>query len=150
MASYHTETIVAAPPEDVFDFLIRPENVIRVTAPSSGLKPVKAPEILEQGSRIELELNGFGPPQRFLYEVTEFDRPRRFTETLVKGPLSAFRHEHVFEATPEGTRVLDLVEFKPPGGMLGFLVTEDRIRQGLVSGLRFRYEELGKIFGTPS
>ncbi len=150
MASYHSEIIVAAPPIEVFDFLIRPENVIRVTAPSSGLKPVSAPEILEQGSRIELELNGFGPPQRFLYEVTEFDRPGRFVETLVKGPLTSFRHEHVFEATSEGTRVLDLVEFKPPGGMLGFLVTEDRIRQGLVSGLRFRYEELSKIFGTPS
>lgn len=149
MAKYHTEVIVAAPADEVFDFLIRPENVIRVTAPSSGLKPVGAPDILEQGSRIELELTGFGPPQRFLYEVTEFDRPNRFTETLVKGPLASFRHEHLFETTENGTRVLDLVEFQPPGGMLGFLVTEDRIRQGLVHGLRFRHEELGRIFGSP-
>jgi len=147
MASYRAEVVLAAPPDEVFDFLVRPENVIRVTAPGSGLKTVSAPEIFEQGSRIELELTGFGPPQRFLYEVTEFDRPTRFTETLVKGPLSSFRHEHIFETTSEGTRVLDIVEFKPPGGMLGFLVTEDRIRQGLVHGLRFRYEELTKIFG---
>ena len=116
---------------------------------SLGLKPVGGPEVFEQGSRVELELSGFGPPQRFLYEVTEFLRPDRFVETLVKGPLKSFRHEHVFEATPSGTRVLDLVEFAPPGGMLGFIVTEDRIRQGLQHGLRFRHAELARIFGTP-
>ena len=148
MASYRTETLLAAPAEEVFDFLIRPENVIRVTAPSVALKPVSAPEIFEQGSRIELELSGYGPPQRFLYEVVEFDRPSRFTETLVKGPLRSFRHEHVFESTPNGTRVLDIVEFAPPGGMLGFLVTEDRIRQGLEKGMRFRHAELARIFGA--
>lgn len=148
MASFRTETILAAPPEEIFDFLIRPENMIRVTAPESGLKPVSAPDVLGHGSHIELELNGFGPPQRFLYEVTEFSRPTRFTETLVKGPLKSFRHEHDFEAIPGGTRVSDTVEFQPPGGMLGFLVTEDRIRKGLEQGLTFRYEELAKIFGT--
>ncbi len=148
MASYRTETFLAAPPEEVFDFLIRPENVIRVTAPDAGLRPVGAPEVLAQGSRIELELTGLGPPQRFLYEVTEFDRPGRFVETLVKGPLKSFRHEHLFEPAASGTRVIDAVEFAPPGGMLGFLVTEDRIRQGLEKGLRFRHEELARIFGT--
>ena len=149
MASYRTETLLAAPAHEVFDFLIRPENVIRVTAPSVALKPVAAPDVFEQGSRIELELSGYGPPQRFLYEVIEFDRPTRFTEVLVKGPLKSFRHEHIFEETPAGTRVLDIVEFAPPGGMLGFLVTEDRIRKGLEHGLKFRYEELSRIFGTP-
>jgi ligand-binding SRPBCC domain-containing protein len=149
MPSLRTEIVLAAPAEDIFDFLVRPENVIRVTAPGVGLKPVSAPEVFEQGSRIELELSGYGPPQRFLYEVIEFDRPNRFTETLVKGPLKSFRHEHLFEQTPQGTRVLDVVEFTPPGGMLGFLVTEERIRKGLEHGLRFRYEELSKIFGTP-
>ncbi len=149
MASFRTEVLLAAPAEEIFDFLIRPENVIRVTAPNAGLKPVAAPDVLEQGSRIELELSGFGPPQRFLYEVTEFLRPNRFTETLVKGPLKSFRHEHAFEATPGGTLVSDAVEFQPPGGMLGFLVTEDRIRKALEVGLRFRHAELVRIFGRP-
>ena len=149
MASYRTEVLLAAPADEIFDFLIRPENVIRVTAPDVALKPVTAPEVFEQGSRIELELSGFGPPQRFLYEVTEFLRPNRFTETLVKGPLKSFRHEHAFESTPNGTLVIDQVEFQPPGGMLGFLVTEDRIRKGLEHGLRFRYAQLARMFGTP-
>jgi ligand-binding SRPBCC domain-containing protein len=149
MGSYRAEVLLAAPAEAIFDFLIRPENVIRVTAPNAGLKPVSSPDVLEQGSRIELELSGYGPPQRFLYEVTEFLRPDRFTETLVKGPLKAFQHEHLFETTSNGTLVSDRVEFQPPGGMLGFLVTEDRIRQGLQHGLKFRYEELARIFGTP-
>jgi len=149
MASFRTEILLAAPADEIFDFLIRPENVIQVTAPNTGLKPVATPEVFEQGSRIELELTGFGPPQRFLYEVTEFLRPDRFTETLVKGPLKSFRHVHGFEETPNGTLVVDAVEFQPPGGMLGFLVTEDRIRKGLEHGLKFRYEELSRIFGIP-
>jgi ligand-binding SRPBCC domain-containing protein len=149
MAHFQTEITLAAPPEEIFDFLIRPENVIRVTAPNAGIKPISSPEILEQGSRIELELTGYGPPQRFTYEVTEFLRPGKFTETLVKGPLKSFRHEHLFETGPSGTLVVDRVEFQPPGGMLGFLVTEDRIRKGLEHGLRFRHEELARIFGKP-
>lgn len=149
MPSFQTETLLAAPAEHVFDFLVRPENVIKVTAPSVALKPVAAPEILERGSRIELELSGFGPPQRFLYEVIEFERPFRFTETLVKGPLKSYRHEHIFEVTDAGTRIFDHVTFEPPGGMLGFLVTEDRIRKGLEQGFLFRYAELARLFGTP-
>ena len=148
MPSFEMQSIVAAAPEDVFDFLIRPENIIRVTDPESGLKPVAAPAVFERGSRIELELTGLGPVQKFLYEVTEFDRPNRFTEVLVKGPLKAFRHEHLFEPVEGGTRVIDQITFEPPGGMLGFLVTADRIRSGLESGFRYRHAELAKIFGT--
>ena len=148
MAHFQTEITLAASPEEIFDYVIRPENAAKLTAPEAGLKTISAPEILEQGSRIELELTGFGPPQKLIYEVIEFLRPGRFTESLVKGPLSSYRHEHIFETTEKGTRVVDAVEFAPPGGMLGFLVSEDRIRSGLEQGLRFRHQELERIFGV--
>lgn len=148
MASYQAEIVLAAEPGEIFDFLVRPENASRLTAPDAGLKVISAPQVLEQDSRIEVELSGFGPPQRIVYEVIEFLRPGRFTEKLVKGPLSSYRHEHLFEEASGGTRVVDAVEFTPPGGMLGFLVSEDRIRSGLVEGLKFRHEELGRIFGV--
>lgn len=147
MASYRSELQLAVSPEEIFDFLSRPENAAKITAPEAGLRTVVAPEVLEHGSRIELELTGFGPPQRFVYEVIEFIRPGRFTEHLVKGPLSAYRHEHIFEETENGTLVIDAVEFSPPGGMLGFLVNEDRIRSGLEKGMRFRNQELIRMFG---
>ncbi len=57
-------------------------------------------------------------------------------------------HDHLFEATPEGgVRVIDRIEFEPPSGLAGLLVTEDRIRSSLEDGFDHRYLQLETLFG---
>jgi len=147
MPQFETRTEVAAPVEEVFEFLIQPENIMRVTAPEAGITFLSAPQKMELGSQSEVEVRGFGPTQKLIYEVAEFIRPNRFTEVLVKGPLKSFRNEHLFEVAGDGrTMVIDRVEFRPPGGMLGILLNERLIRSTLEQGFEYRYEKLQAIF----
>lgn len=146
MARFESSVTVEVSPEKVFEFLARPANIRNVLPPDAGLVLVEAPDVLELGSRLEFELRGFGPVQRIVHEIVEFESPYRFTENQVHGPLKQFVHEHLVE--PSDGRlalVIDRIEFEPPGGVAGFLITEDWIRGSLESSFDHRRRELKRL-----
>lgn len=146
MPTFEQSVHVSCPPETAFDFLTVAENIVRISPPEAQLKMIDAPERLELGSRIEFELGGWGPAQRILHEITEHQRPDRFTETLVRGPLKSWVHEHIIESGGDGAvRVLDRIYFEPPGGFAGFLVTEERIRDSLETSFEYRHRKLKRL-----
>ena len=55
-------------------------------------------------------------------KITAFDRPRHFRDEMVRGRFKRFVHEHHFEPTGSGTRMLDVIEFESPWGLLGRMV----------------------------
>jgi ligand-binding SRPBCC domain-containing protein len=131
---------------DVFDLLTRAESIPLLVPPDLKLEVVEAPRRLEAGSRFQVRIDGFGPPQTVVYEIVDFAAPLGFTETQVKGPLKRYRHEHRLANAEHGTvLVSDRIEFEPPGGLLGFLVTAERLRKSLQSGLAFRHRRLREL-----
>ncbi len=132
--------------EQAFDFLAQTENLTKIIPDELKLRVVSAPPELTLGSRMEFQILAFGPPQNVVYEVTEFSRPHRFTETQVKGLLPRYQHEHSFAAQPDGTvLVSDRIEFEPPGGLMGFMLTADRLRTTLNQGLVHRHSALKRF-----
>lgn len=144
MPQFQAQVIVACTQADVFEFLIRPSNALMISPPETALNYVEVPEVLELGSRLEFDLGGFGPPQRIVHEVVEFDSPSLFTEKQVSGPLQKWEHKHIIEPHDEGAQLTDLIDFEPPGGMIGFLVTADRILESLKGGFEHRHAEMKK------
>lgn len=51
--------------------------------------------------------------------IAELDRPHRFVDEQVRGPFRRFRHEHRFEASDVGTRMVDRITFDAPLGPVG-------------------------------
>ena len=51
--------------------------------------------------------------------ITAFEPPHRFVDQQVSGPFAWFRHEHRFEATTAGTRMIDDWSHAAPFGLLG-------------------------------
>lgn len=146
MASFETVLTLNCAGEMVFDFLIQPANVLKILPPEAGVNYLDVPERLELGSRLEFELTGIGPVQRVIHEVIEFRHPQRFTEKQVKGPLKRFEHQHIVESADNGKiRIIDRIEFEPPGGLAGFLITETRILDSLEEGFDHRHRELKRI-----
>jgi ligand-binding SRPBCC domain-containing protein len=132
--------------EKAFDFLTTTANFVKLLPQELQLRVVSAPQQLVLGSRMELQILAFGPPQNVTYEITVLARPHRFTETQVKGVLPRYVHEHVFAEQSNGTIVItDRVEFEPPGGLMGFLVTADRLRTTLDRGLSHWHGELKRL-----
>jgi ligand-binding SRPBCC domain-containing protein len=64
--------------------------------------------------------------------ITSVDRPDRFVDEQVAGPLASWRHEHRFEAIAGGTRMIDDWEHAAPFDVIGrivdALVLERRMR----------------------
>jgi len=146
MAKLETSLTMNCRPEAAFEFLIRPDNLLRIIPADLGFSFLEVPEQLELGSRIEFQVTGFGPVQRFLHEVISLEHPTGFTQHQVTGPLKRFVHEHIVESNGSGeVLVIDRVEFEPPGGIAGFLLTEQRVRESLESGLRHRLKEMKKL-----
>ena len=150
---------LAAPAAEVWDFLIRPASVMTVTDPDGGVRLIDGPEVMAAGTVNELEVTGFGLPQKVIYEVTDFtppagDAPGTFTETMTKGPLSRFDNEHAVAPLPSGDetaggcRVTDTFRFAPPSGLLGFVLTAERMTKELTKAMAYRHAALRERFGA--
>lgn len=143
MAIFEVSTIIHCTVDDAFDFLIRPANIALISPPTMGLHFVSAPEEVIKGSTLKFKIQSFGQVQELVHEITHLDRPTRFIEQQVKGPLKAWIHEHHFESAGDGqVKISDTIEFLPPGGLLGFMVTESRILDSLDEGFDLRYKKL--------
>ena|ERR1700733_1260946 len=140
---------IACPVEKAFDFLTDTANLLRLVPEDLRLTVVNAPAQLALGSRLEVQILAFGPPQNVTYEISHFSRPHRFTETQVKGLLPRYVHEHILvPQSAEAVVVTDRIEFEPPGGLIGFMLTADRLRTSLGQGLAHRHNVLKRSLET--
>ncbi|QDT15561.1 SRPBCC family protein [Alienimonas californiensis] len=151
----HFTVALAAAPAEIFACLIRPEEVMTLTDPNAGVRLRSGPKVMAAGTANELEITGFGVPQRVVYTVTAFEdrgpAGGAFTETMTKGPLPVFENDHVVAPAAEegdGCTVHETYRFAPPGGLLGFVLTADRLRGELEKGLAYRRRALIERFGA--
>jgi ligand-binding SRPBCC domain-containing protein len=74
--------------------------------------------------------------------VTAFEMNEFFTDTQVEGPFGKWVATHRFEAVPEGTRVSDHIQYEPPGGLLGLVLTAAFIERDLQRIFAYRTAKL--------
>ena len=76
----------------------------------------------------------FGLSLTLTSRIVQFDRPRHFRDSMVRGPFKRFDHDHFFEKRGAGTLMRDVFDFNSPFSILGKLI------DGLI--LRRRMERL--------
>jgi ligand-binding SRPBCC domain-containing protein len=148
MARFEDQFTIQHPPAAVFDFFSVTRNHEKMSAGSLGLSFIAAPERFELGSRLEFQIQGLGQVQTAVHEIIEFERPHRYLERQIKGPMKAWRHEHLFVEDEGQTIVIDRIEFEPPGGLLGLLATESRILESLEDGIYSRNVALQRLLSA--
>ena len=146
MPIFETKVVVDCPLDKAFDFLLRPANIALITPPTIGLAFTQAPEILALGSRFEFKVQAYGQVQTMLHEITHLEPGALITEQQIKGMLKRWVHEHRFETAGDGqTTIIDRIDFDPPPGLIGLLVTSKKILEGLEDGYYHRQEKLKKL-----
>mgnify|MGYP005825679107 CR=1 FL=1 len=63
----------------------------------------------------------FGVYQKLTSKVTEYDRPKYFSDEMVKGAFKRFKHEHHFSEENGVTIMTDYFDYVSPLGFLGRL-----------------------------
>ena len=135
------------PIDTVFLFLRSPANLVAISPPDFHLRVIEGPELVELGSRVVLQGRRWGISQRVVSLITVFKPPVRFTDSQVEGPFRKWDHTHRFEAVAGATRVSDDIEYEPPGGMLGLVVTAARIESDLGRVFEYRAKKLAELLG---
>ncbi len=136
------------PVAEVFAFFADPRNLERVSPPDLNLRVVEGPERLFQGARVVVMGRRWGVPHRIVSEITAFTPDQSFTDTQVEGVFRRWVHAHRFEEVPGGTRVSDRIDYEPPGGMIGLVLTPAFLEQDLKRMHTYRAEKLRELFGT--
>jgi ligand-binding SRPBCC domain-containing protein len=143
MPLFETQILLSCRPEVLFDFLMRPAMVMALNPPEMNLTLLEAPDIVTEGSRIRFQVEALGFKQQMVHEVINLQRPAGFLVREIEGVLKKYEHEHLIELQPDGGTILfERVLYEPPGGMVGFLLTEARVREGLEKNFGHRHREL--------
>lgn len=67
---------------------------------------------------------------------------------MVRGVFRSFVHDHYFESVAQATRVVDVIEFQAPAGLLGRLVERAVLHAYLTRFLRTRAAALKLLAET--
>ena len=148
MPHHYTVTLeIAHPLADLFAYLTKPKNLVQLAPADLNLELITAPEVMILGSRLVWKGRRWGISQQITQEVATFERDKVIVVEQKQGPFARWVHANHFEAKGDGTRIVERIDFDPPGGMLGFVLTADKIRKDLEKLLAFREKKLKEIFG---
>lgn len=143
--------VVRVPLDVAFGFFSDPGNLARITPPDLGFV-IRTPLPLEMraGLEIDYRIRLLGLPLRWRSRIAAWDPPRRFVDLQLVGPYRWWHHTHDFEEVPEGTRILDRVEYALPFPPFGDLAHPLFVRPNLERIFRHRSRVIGELLeGKP-
>ncbi|MEK6233741.1 MAG: hypothetical protein N2C14_03430 [Planctomycetales bacterium] len=141
MTEHKSDLVLHHPQEKVFDFIEIVENLLNLLPADGSAQIIEAPEKLHADAEVEVKVSVMGMSQTLRTRVIEFQRSEVIVSEQIRGPFRAMRQTVRLESLgPEKTSLLHQVEFEPPGGVLGFVATEERIlkllRSSTLQGLQ--------------
>ncbi len=109
------ECLIPAPVDRVFAFFSDTMNLARITPRNLRFRVLTPPPIVMRvGLVIDYRIRVRGIPMRWTSLITAWEPGRRFVDEQARGPYRLWVHEHLFEATPGGTRMRDTVKYATP------------------------------------
>ncbi|MFJ3383788.1 MULTISPECIES: SRPBCC family protein [unclassified Curtobacterium] len=120
--SFRLVTLLDAPPAEAFALSLdigAHERSLAATGERAVAGTVSG--TIGLGETVTFRARHLGVVWRLTSKVTAVEAPHRFVDEQVRGPFAHFHHEHRFEPSGPGTRMVDEVTFRAPFGPLGRL-----------------------------
>lgn len=146
MPIFESSLVLTRPPADVFALYTQPAWLIQAMPPELSLRLIEAPERLSLGAKVVVAGRRWGVAHKVTTEVTAFETDRLVVEEQREGPFRSWRITNRFDPHEAGTQLASRVEFEPPGGILGLIVTEGFVRSELESVFAYRAKRLREWF----
>jgi ligand-binding SRPBCC domain-containing protein len=119
-ARFACETFLPAPPATVFGLALNVDlHVGSMAASGESAVGGRTTGVLGPGEEVIWRARHFGLTWSMTARITDYEPPRRFVDQQTRGPFRFFRHEHLFEEVPGGTKMTDRIEFAAPLGPAG-------------------------------
>lgn len=123
MYQFKNEVRVSWPINEVWTFFSNPNNLSLITPAKMKLHTFSSlPNEVYPGLEILHRVSPIaGIPLLWKTRITEVNAPFRFVDLQVSGPFSFWKHTHLFEAEGNETIITDIIDYRPPFGVLGRL-----------------------------
>lgn len=146
MPQITVETTIHAPLQDVFD-AARDVDLHTQTTQHTREKIVdgRRSGLLELGDEVTFEATHFFVRQRLSARIVEMNAPSRFSDEMLRGAFKKLRHEHRFEAIEKGTRMIDVLTWTSPLGVLGRVADALFLTRYMTNFLQRRNRELKRL-----
>lgn len=96
--------------------------------------------LIELGEEVTWRARHFGITQHFTSRITAYDFPVYFQDTMQRGAFRSFVHDHFFETKAGRTKMIDVLVFSAPLGILGRIAEKLVLRRYLTRLLTGRAE----------
>jgi len=122
MPIIHLETLIQAPAERCFDLSLD-VDLHRLSTAQTHERPIAGVTtgVMKLGDTVTWEAVHFGVKQHLTSKITTYERPRSFSDEMVRGIFQEIKHLHEFIPQPSGTLMVDTFVFRAPLGPLGRL-----------------------------
>jgi ligand-binding SRPBCC domain-containing protein len=150
---FHTlrrEQWIPRPIHEVFAFFADAHNLEEITPPWLGFRILSIDsKAITKGTEIRYRLRLHGIPIHWRTEIRQWDEPNRFVDVQRSGPYRLWHHTHLFEAHGDHTRMIDVVRYTLPFGILGRLIHAIKVRQDVRRIFDYRFQRIAELFGSP-
>jgi len=134
--------------QEVFAFFADAHNLEQITPRWLNFKIQSVDsQPVREGTMIRYRLKLHGLPVYWRTEIRQWQAPNRFVDVQRSGPYRLWHHTHVFEAHGDRTKMIDVVRYRLPFGMLGRLVNKLMVRRDVEKIFDYRRQTIEHLFG---
>jgi ligand-binding SRPBCC domain-containing protein len=142
------EVVLQAPVERVWEFHSSAEALKVLTPPNRDIEPISSDLRVVNDAIHELGFRQFGVRMVWRARISQVEPPFGFTDTAEKSPFAYWQHRHEFRPEGSGTRMIDTIRYRPPGGPLGPILNRLLISSDLDRLFAFRHEATKRALET--
>ncbi len=147
---FHTlrrEQWIDLPIETVFAFFADAHNLETITPPWLGFRILRVDsDEVREGTEIRYRLRLHGLPIYWRTEIRQWNPPYRFVDVQRSGPYRLWHHTHRFEAHGDRTKMIDIVRYALPFGILGRFVHAIKVRNDVLKIFDYRRQRIDQLF----
>lgn len=115
------ELIVRSGVDEVYEFHLLPDNLIRLMPPEMDVRISNTEEKVIPGSLVKITMMIMGQRKKWFSRFVDVQKNQTIVDTMEDGPLNSWRHTRSFESIPTGTIIRDKIEYTLTLGPLGYL-----------------------------
>jgi ligand-binding SRPBCC domain-containing protein len=143
------EQMVPRPLEEVFRFFSDARNLQKITPPWLNFQILTpGPIDVQPGTLLDNRLKWHGVGIKWRTRIVTWNPPHIFTDEQIRGPYRLWHHTHTFTAETGGTRMVDVVNYQLPLGILGAIAHRLTVRRDLERVFDYRQEAIENLLDS--
>ena len=146
MAKIHLTTFIAAPIDRVFN-LSCSIDLHKISTAHTNEEAIAGTTtgLIKLNETVTWQAKHLFKKRKFTSKIIGMESPFSFTDEMIQGDFSSFKHTHYFKVVNNGTIMIDIILFESPFGFIGKLFNSIYLKKYLV-GLLTKRNEIIKDF----